>query len=720
MKSKRILGIIGIFIALTALSATVAAALPFQVGDVFASVSNGQVQHYDKNGILLETLDTGLGGFTTGMAFDSNGNLYVTNFNMGDVVKFDSSGTKIGSFGSGYSGSPESILFDASGNAYVGAVDGDNDVRMFDAAGNPLNQFDVQIESRGSDWIDLAADQCTLYYTSEGYRIMRYDVCNDVQLADFATLDHRPSYALRLLSGGGLLVANNADIHRLNSFGTIINTYDVDGQDNWFALNLDPDGTSFWSGDHITGKFFKFDIASGTVLMSVDTGMGSNKLFGLAVFGEQTAALGSISGMKFNDLNGNGVEDPGEPGLEGWIIKLTKPDGITVETTTDSNGDYIFGSLLIGTYTVEEVLQPGWTQTAPPGGTYTVDISAGDHVMEVDFGNSNTGSISGMKFNDLNSNGVKDPGEPGLADWKIILTKPDGTTVETTTDSNGDYKFDNLLIGEYIVGEVLQPGYIQTAPEVSEIGSATYTVGIKGGSNVIGKDFGNFKLGIVQGMKWEDLNANGKKDSDENGLEGWEINIKGFDTITGEEVDITKTTDTDGNYEFTDLTAGKYVISEKLQDGWVQTWPTTTGTYEVTIVSGTIIKKLDFGNFKKGKITGGGYIPAPDGPKATFGLVGQYPNGKDTAIGNVEYQDHTANLNIKSIQINTVAITMDKTKGVITGLAQVNGAGSYPFEVYIEDNGEPGKGTDVFRINLPTYPYSNGDVLSFGNIQIHK
>ena len=63
---------------------------------------------------------------------------------------------------------------------------------------------------------------------------------------------------------------------------------------------------------------------------------------------------------------------------------------------------------------------------------------------------------------------------------------------------------------------------------------------------------------------------------------------------------------------------------------------------------------------------------------------------------------------------------MDKKKGVITGLAQVNGAGSYPFVVYVEDNAEPGKGTDVFKISLPTYPYSNGAILSSGNIQIHS
>ena len=123
--------------------------------------------------------------------------------------------------------------------------------------------------------------------------------------------------------------------------------------------------------------------------------------------------------------------------------------------------------------------------------------------------------------------------------------------------------------------------------------------------------------------------------------------------------------------------------------------------------------------FHKGKITGGGWITITGDPKATFGIEGQY-QGSKSAQGNVEYHDHEANLNIKSIQINTVTTTLDNKKGVITGLAQVNDVGSYPFVAYVEDNGEPGKGIDVFKISLPTYPYSNEATLAGGNIQIHS
>ena len=112
-----------------------------------------------------------------------------------------------------------------------------------------------------------------------------------------------------------------------------------------------------------------------------------------------------------------------------------------------------------------------------------------------------------------------------------------------------------------------------------------------------------------------------------------------------------------------------------------------------------------------GKITGLGSIP-----NASFNVSASYPTKSGTAQGFVTYVDNNASLNITGVRINAVGTSLDKKKGVITGLAQVNGEGPYYFEVYVEDNGEPGTGKDVFRMDL--YPYSKGAVLISGNIQI--
>lgn len=270
---------------------------PFVCGDVYASVNNGLVYRFSQDGTLIQVLNTGLGGFTTGMAFDSTGNLYVTNFSANSVSKFDTNGTNLGTFGSGYNGYPESILFDKYGNAYVGQA-GSTIIKKFDATGNSIADFTVEIEDRGTDWIDIGGDQATMFYTSEGYLVKRYDVGTNTQLPDFGTLPERPAYALRLLPGGGALVAATGNIYRLDNLGNVVQTYDAEGQNQWFALNLDPDGRSFWSGDFATSEIYKFDIETGNVLTHFNTGTSTYTLFGLTVYCEVTAAplYGSFPG----------------------------------------------------------------------------------------------------------------------------------------------------------------------------------------------------------------------------------------------------------------------------------------------------------------------------------------------------------------------------------------------------------------------------------------
>jgi len=106
------------------------------------------------------------------------------------------------------------------------------------------------------------------------------------------------------------------------------------------------------------------------------------------VMGADGTGNASISGMKFNDLNNNSIKDPAEPGLSGWTINLQDSNGSIVATnTTDSSGSYTFGELAEGNYTVEEVRQSGWIQTAPPEGNYALTLSASENVTGKDFGN---------------------------------------------------------------------------------------------------------------------------------------------------------------------------------------------------------------------------------------------------------------------------------------------------------------------------------------------
>jgi hypothetical protein len=270
---------------------------------------------------------------------------------------------------------------------------------------------------------------------------------------------------------------------------------------------------------------------------------------------------GSISGMKFNDLNGNGVKDMGEPGLANWTITLTNQRGSIVKTVTDVNGNYSFTNLAAGTYVIREQLK----------------CEVKDHNVKDNDHNSD----NNVKDNDHNNdNNVKDN------DHNNDNKEKDNDNKEKDNDHNKGNKEKSKVC------------WIQTAPA-----TGNYTVTITSGANITGLDFGNFKLGEIHGMNFEDLNANGVRDHNEPGLARWKITINGTDTITGTPVNLTTTTDASGNYSFTNLKAGTYVISEQLKCEkskvcWIQTAP-ATGNYTVTITSGANITGLDFGNFMK-------------------------------------------------------------------------------------------------------------------------
>ena len=266
-------------------SVVTAAVVPFVNGDVMAAVGSGSVKQFSPTGVLKNTLVGTNTTYTTGMAFDGAGNLYVSDFFGGSVDKYDTNGTFVGAFITGLTGNPESLSFDAAGNLYVGQADGSRDVLKYDSSGTFLGSFDVAVESRGSDWIDLAADQCTLFYTSEGFLIKRYNVCTSTQLTDFATLPSRPAFALRIRPNGDVIVAASSFAYRLDSTGTLVQTYTIPGASLLFGMNLDLDGTSFWTGDLSTGAVNRIDIATGTVLTTFNSAPFTS-LAGLAIVGE--------------------------------------------------------------------------------------------------------------------------------------------------------------------------------------------------------------------------------------------------------------------------------------------------------------------------------------------------------------------------------------------------------------------------------------------------
>jgi hypothetical protein len=301
---------------------TLANGVPLSKGGVIAGTGNGTFNHFTTAGAKIDTLNDTTGSvYTTGGCFDSAGNFYGTNFATGGVSEFDTGGNLGKAVFAGGMTNPESCTFDKVGNLWVGDA-ATNVIRKFSSTGTLLQSFSVATEDRGTDWLDLAADQCTMLYTSEGPSILSFNVCGtSKQNAAFESGLSAPCYANRIRPNGEVLVACSSNAYRLSSSGAILRTYTGIGAGHLFSLNLDPDNTTFWTGDFGNGVIYHVDIATGTVIGTPFSSQALSGLFGVAVVGEINVAI--VQDFKQN-VTTNPTSDGGTGGP--WSVKPTAGD----------------------------------------------------------------------------------------------------------------------------------------------------------------------------------------------------------------------------------------------------------------------------------------------------------------------------------------------------------------------------------------------------------
>jgi hypothetical protein len=262
----------------------------FAPGDLLISLETGPVQWRHANGTPNRTLVSTVAGTGEGMGFDAAGNLYVNRWcsdpsctNGNTVEEFNIRGQSLGTFGSGYDCGPHSIVFDATGTAYVGQGGCTGAILKF-VPGQPPVALAVASEGSGSFWIDLAADGCTIFYTSWGPNVKRFNACTGAQRPNFnvAPLPGGATQDLRVLPDGGVLVSSGEVVARLNASGVLVQTYSVQEPSLWAGLDLVGDGT-FWVGNYETSNVYRFDLTTAAVLGSLNAGSPAHTVVGVRV-----------------------------------------------------------------------------------------------------------------------------------------------------------------------------------------------------------------------------------------------------------------------------------------------------------------------------------------------------------------------------------------------------------------------------------------------------
>jgi len=228
-----------------------------------------------------------------------------------------------------------------------------------------------------------------------------------------------------------------------------------------------------------------------------------------------------------------------------------------------------------------------WDTTTVPNGEYTIKLEARDKADNKDSGISDNGLENWAIFIDVNGNSSLDSGE-----------------VSENTNTNGNFSFSDLIPDDYQVCEVEQGGWLRTQPVNSNCQSVT----VLAGQDTPNVDFGNFQKVKIKGKKCEDPNGNGDflaghGEEDCLPLEGWQIEL--YTDLNSSAVE-TAFTNSNGIYEFSDLTPGKYYLKEILPSGWVQTRPQIPFSRDYHIVDVNESGKTywrNFGNFELGEIT---------------------------------------------------------------------------------------------------------------------
>lgn len=183
------------------------------------------------------------------------------------------------------------------------------------------------------------------------------------------------------------------------------------------------------------------------------------------------ALTGNISGVLFRDTNVDGTRQSGETLVNSPVlVELLDSLGNVVSTTTMSGGAYSFNNVPTGNYTVRLKNVPaGYLATSSQ--TVPVIVTA-DTSANADFGltkipSGGAYSLRGLVWHDENKDTVKDPTEDPIGGISVTLYNSAGVPIANTTSSSvlgmavaqvmtnaaGEFTFNNLTPGEYIVRE---------------------------------------------------------------------------------------------------------------------------------------------------------------------------------------------------------------------------------------------------------------------------
>ena len=253
-------------------------------------------------------------------------------------------------------------------------------------------------------------------------------------------------------------------------------------------------------------------------------------------------------------------------------------------------------------------------------------------------------SLGDKVWLDADKDGIQDSGEAGISGVTVNLYDCSGNLISTTTtDSNGNYLFSNLSAGSYMVQFVRPTNYYFTTKDVNSNGNdgtdsdADLTTGktdcitLSAGVNDLTWDAGMYKSckNTLGNFVWHDADVDGIQDADEKGIAGVIVELLQDTTVIA-----TATTDTDGKYEFSNVTDGTYgvrIASSNYASGGALYSTSQLKWYATTKNAGDDTADSDAGKSEIAYVT----LNCADNLTIDFGFY-------KTSVGITKYSDNTS------------------------------------------------------------------------------
>ncbi|HET6249753.1 MAG TPA: SdrD B-like domain-containing protein [Tepidisphaeraceae bacterium] len=293
-----------------------------------------------------------------------------------------------------------------------------------------------------------------------------------------------------------------------------------------------------------------------------------------------------------NTVSGS-IKTSSGTGVAGITVYLDsnynhKIDSSEPSTTTDASGNYSFSKMPNGAYVIRQILPSGDTQTSPASnaGIYV------DGTGSSSFTNENfIDAVPATGKGNTASGSIKTAGAAGVAGVTVYLDsnynhKIDGSELSTKTDASGNYSFSNIPSGAFVIRQILPSGDTQTSPSsnagiyIDATGNSTFTnenfidaVPAKSNANTASGSIKTKSGTGIAGVKvYLDINYNHKIDSNE----------------------LFTTTNSSGNYSFSDIPDGAYVIRQILPSGVSQIAPTSNAGLYIDATGNSVFSNESF------------------------------------------------------------------------------------------------------------------------------